>query len=236
MKLKYIIAVLSVAFLSFFVFAIGNEYVTMKEEIQILQEKKDNLQEDFNKTLNKELLKGYMNEIPEDVEPGYQHWENANLVADYAYEDSEGLFHRDWALFLAVEAERREIDPLLVYELIKVETGGTFDPELVGPETSYGHAYGLAQFMKNTGPWIADMAGLPYDDALLFDPYYSIQLSVVYLDFLYQHYGDWNHALTAYHRGMYGLEQFVNENGHAESWYAVLIQENANHDIFAYGQ
>ncbi len=33
--------------------------------------------------------------------------------------------------------------------------------------------------------------------------------------------------MTAYHREMYGLEQYIEENGNAKSWYAVDTQENA---------
>ncbi|WP_407268404.1 transglycosylase SLT domain-containing protein [Radiobacillus sp. PE A8.2] len=157
----------------------------------------------------------------------YNTWAAMETQAQLMVEDSEGNFKKPWALFLVKEADRYEMDPYLVYELLKVETGHTFDPYLEGPETIYGRAYGLAQFMKNTAPWIADMAGLPYEDELLFDPYYSIQLSFVYLDFLHGEYGNWNEALTAYHRGMAGMEQYKEENGHAASTYATVIQERA---------
>lgn len=166
--------------------------------------------------------------VSEDVAANYDTWVRSSELADQLYENSEGKFKKEWGLFLGEMAQQRDVDPFIVYELLRTETGGTFDPSLVGPETRYGHAYGMAQFMKNTAPWIADMADLPYEDELLFDPLYSIQLSVEYLSFLYNQYEDWDHALTAYHRGMYGLEKYINENGHAESWYAVEIQENAD--------
>ncbi|MDY7221915.1 lytic transglycosylase domain-containing protein [Halalkalibacterium halodurans] len=165
----------------------------------------------------------------------YTTWEASNELAEMLYEDSEGAFEKEWGWFLAGISQQYGVDPLIVYELLRTETGGTFDPTLVGPETQYGRAYGMAQFMHNTAPWIAEKAGLPYEDDLLFDPVYSIQLAVVYLDFLYDKYEDWDHALTAYHRGMYGLEKYIEENGNAESWYAVEIQENAeNYDWVAF--
>nr|WP_184664481.1 transglycosylase SLT domain-containing protein [Texcoconibacillus texcoconensis] len=168
-----------------------------------------------------------MESIQGEVQNGYESWQEAEAMANHMYEDSDGHFDEDWGMFLALEAMREGIDPFLVYELLRVESGEKFEPDLVGPETEYGHAYGLAQFMKNTGPWIADMAGLPYEHDKLFDPYYSIQLAVVYLDFLYDKYEDWDHALTAYHRGIYGLEQYIEDHGHAKSWYAEEIQEKA---------
>ncbi|WLR49861.1 transglycosylase SLT domain-containing protein [Bacillus tianshenii] len=169
----------------------------------------------------------------------YKQWQKAQKLANQFVEQSDGKFKKEWGLFLISKAKQYEIDPYIVYELIRVETGDTFDPKLKGPKTQYGHAYGLSQFMKNTAPWIADMAGIEYKDDLLYNPYYSIQLSVVYLDFLHERYeGDWDQALTAYHRGIYGLENYVKENGHAKSWYAKRIQNKAKkqEQLVAYNQ
>lgn len=158
----------------------------------------------------------------------YADWNEIEEISNQFYEDSSGKFKKSWGIYLANEARKYEIDPYILYELLKVETGNTFDPTLVGPETKYGHAYGMAQFMKNTAPWIADMADLPYEDELLFDPYYSMKLSVVYLDYLHHEYSNWNEALTAYHRGMSGMEAYKKLNGSAKSEYAMLIQSNAD--------
>ncbi|MDL4841527.1 transglycosylase SLT domain-containing protein [Aquibacillus rhizosphaerae] len=163
----------------------------------------------------------------EQLENGYDVWPKLEETANGMVEESDGAFKKSWALYLVKESQNYDIDPFIVYELLKVETGAKFDPELVGPETAYGQAYGMAQFMKNTAPWIADMADLPYEDELLFDPYYSIQLSLVYLDFLHNQYDNWDEALTAYHRGMQGMEQYKEDNGHAKSNYAIRIQTNA---------
>jgi soluble lytic murein transglycosylase-like protein len=157
----------------------------------------------------------------------YESWLISNEIAAELYLDSDGKFEKEWGLFLGELAQQHNVDPYIVYELLKTETGGTFDPELVGPKTQYGPAYGLAQFMKNTAPWIAEMAELPYRDELLHDPFYSIELSVHYLNFLYSEYEDWDYALTAYHRGMGGLETYIARNGHAMSDYATTIQERA---------
>ncbi|MBO8156074.1 MAG: transglycosylase SLT domain-containing protein [Bacillaceae bacterium] len=181
----------------------------------------------------------YLKSLPTQFKTSswYKEFPEMDKMAGRMVDESGGKFKRSWAIYLIREAKRYDIDPFLVYELLRVETGGTFNPELVGPPTAYGRAYGLAQFMKNTAPWIAEMAGLPYEDDLLFDPYYSMQLSLVYLDFLYHEYGNWNEALTAYHRGMGGLEQYKKEHGHARSWYAVKIQQNArSHESYAFAE
>ncbi|SEN55481.1 Transglycosylase SLT domain-containing protein [Amphibacillus marinus] len=157
----------------------------------------------------------------------YNYWASIEELAKTMVDDSEGRFKKTWAIYLANEATQYDLDPFIVYELLKVETGHTFDPELVGPDTIYGNAYGMSQFMKNTAPWIAEMAGLPYEDDLLFDPYYSMQLAIVYLDFLYHKYDNWDEALTAYNRGMTGMENYKAANGSARSQYADQILRRA---------
>jgi soluble lytic murein transglycosylase-like protein len=158
---------------------------------------------------------------------GYQGWMKADKLSSQFEESSDGHFKKEWGMFLVREAERRGVDPYIVYELLRVESGEGFDPKAVGPQTKYGRAYGMAQFMKNTAPWIAEMANMPYDENKLFDPYYSIQLSIVYLDYLHAKYDNWDKALTAYHRGMFGMEQYIQEKGHAKSQYAREIQQEA---------
>lgn len=157
----------------------------------------------------------------------YYAWTNVNKKANKLVQDSDGKFKKSWAIYLVEEAKSFDISPYIAYELLKVETGNTFDPNLVGPETKYGKAYGMGQFMKNTAPWIAEMSGIPYSEKLLFNPYYSIHLTFVYLDFLNKQYGDWDKALTAYHRGIGGLENYMDKNGNARSWYARKIKNNA---------
>ncbi|SFJ20302.1 Transglycosylase SLT domain-containing protein [Halobacillus dabanensis] len=205
----------------------------LADENKHLQNKNEEMEKEIDRlTSTNEYLKE--KRLKEVEKNGFHTWPVVEKKANRLVEESNGKFKKSWAMYLVREADQYEINPYLVYELLKVETGGTFDPDLVGPETKYGRAYGMAQFMKNTAPWIADMADLPYEDELLFDPYYSMQLSLVYLDFLKHEYKNWDEALTAYHRGMGGLKEYKKENGHAESWYAVEIQENAeNHKTVA---
>ncbi|WP_059102561.1 lytic transglycosylase domain-containing protein [Shouchella shacheensis] len=162
-----------------------------------------------------------------DLESNYNSWVQSMDLAEELHEHSDGHFKKEWGLFLGELSQQKQIDPYLVYELLKVESGNEFNPKAVGPETEYGRAYGLAQFMTNTAPWIADLAGVEYKKEHLFNPLYSIQLSVQYLELLYEEYGNWDYALTAYHRGMGGLNEYVSEHGHARSDYATTIQQNA---------
>lgn len=197
----------------------------LEEENRVLAA--ENKQLKAESTYEQELLRT-------DLNGDYQHWANIEEIAEQMVNDSEGRFKKVWAIYLANEAEQFDMDPFLIYELLKVETGHTFDPDLIGPKTKYGQAYGMSQFMKNTAPWIAEMAGLPYSEELLFDPYYSMQLAIVYLDFLHHKYQNWDEALTAYHRGMTGMESYREKTGTARSHYADLIQTNAeNHHTLA---
>ncbi|MFC5713402.1 lytic transglycosylase domain-containing protein [Thalassorhabdus alkalitolerans] len=215
----------SLHFLVMLLFFSAIDEQQVEQRMELLEEKSKALQEAEN-IVEKELF--FLEDSDEVVfDLNYQTWLEARETAKHLYDDSNENFKMEWGVFLAHQAKKREIDPFLIFELLRVETGDTFDPSLVGPETRYGKAYGMGQFMKNTGPWIAEKADLPYEDDLLFNPFYSIQLSVLYLDYLYDKYDDWDHALTAYHRGMGGLQAYIKDNGDAKSWYAVEIQENA---------
>ena len=118
----------------------------------------------------------------------------------------------------------------MVYELLSVETGGTFNAKAVGPQTRFGKAYGISQFMPSTAKWISSMYGMTFHPSQLFDPYYSIKLSICYLHYLqygngkeHKGYHNWHKTLTAYNRGMYGLKVYENHTGKSESSYSVTI-------------
>jgi soluble lytic murein transglycosylase-like protein len=213
--------------IGFSVFDLIKDYDQQVETLENNVLKLQNEKKTFKQTIEYLSIVANKQMNSENTIEGYTEWQEANALAQQFHNKSDGKFDKEWALFLVNEAKRYGIDPFIVFELIRVETGDTFNPELTGPPTKYGRAYGLSQFMKNTAPWIADMADLPYDDDMLFDPYYSIQLSIVYLDFLRNRYENWDEALTAYHRGIYGLEKYIAKNGHAKSWYAESIQTNA---------
>ncbi|WP_035721778.1 lytic transglycosylase domain-containing protein [Gracilibacillus boraciitolerans] len=197
-----------------------------QKEMQALKKEKIELTKEIE-TIESQAMYILNQSNHAEIDLTHETWPQYFDVAEVMVKESDGKFLRPWAIYLVKEAEEYRIDPFIVYELLKVETGNTFNPNLVGPETKYGHAYGMAQFMTNTAPWIADMADMPYKENLLYDPYYSIKLSIVYLDYLYNQYDNWDETLTAYNRGMTGLEQYKLKNGNADSVYANKIQTNA---------
>lgn len=148
------------------------------------------------------------------------------------YAEELNIKNRDVRELMAY-AQERKVDFQLVYHLLKIETGGTFNHDLVGPPTPYGRAYGIGQFMENTAPWVARMADLPYHGREdLYDPVYSIKLTITYLHYLnyggagHEGYHNWHAALTAYNRGMQGLINFEQQTGSVQSTYSTRIMEN----------
>lgn len=138
----------------------------------------------------------------------------------------------DEMFHLVKEANRLDVPVELLLKLLKVESN--FNNELVGPATKYGHAYGIAQFMKNTAPWISKMANLEYEFQKLFDSYYSITLAATYLHFLqygddvgHEGYQDWHSSLTAYNRGMGGLRTYEKRHQTTISSYSDKIISEA---------
>lgn len=161
----------------------------------------------------------------------------------YASQSELGFYSKQLGLSIkdTVElikyADDRGVEFSLVYGLLSVETGGSFDHDAIGPPVPAGkrtvHAYGMAQFMENTAPWIANKGGLPYKGKEnLFDAKYSIKLAIIYLSYL--QYGDnkthfgyhnWHASLTAYNRGMKGYESYKKKNRTTVSAYSVKVLE-----------
>jgi len=128
-------------------------------------------------------------------------------------------------------SKEKQVPFEIVFNLLEVESGGVgFDHFAVGPQTRFGRAYGIAQFMENTAPWIAEMGNMEYNGRNdLFDAPYSIRLAIVYLHYLqyggkgHSGFRDWHATLTAYNRGIQGLRNFERKNGTAVSAYSKKI-------------
>lgn len=103
-------------------------------------------------------------------------------------------------------AEEHGLDPYLVAAVIRAES--RFRPEATSPQG----ARGLMQIMPDTGRWVAEQMGLPYDDAYLYDPVYNIQLGCWYLAALLREFsGDPVRALAAYNGGMTNVYNWLND-------------------------
>lgn len=97
---------------------------------------------------------------------------------------------------LCHEAERAQMDPLLLLAVIGVES--SFNPRAVSPVG----AEGLMQLMPHTGSFLAARANLAWSQRYAFDPAINIRIGTRYLATLRDAFHgriDW--ALTAYNRG-----------------------------------
>lgn len=100
------------------------------------------------------------------------------------------------AVAIVREAERNEIDPMLVIALIRCESSfNNYAVSGVG-------AMGLMQVMPDTGTYLADKAGFRLGRSTnLFDAETNIELGTAYLANLIQRFGSVEHALVAYNAG-----------------------------------
>ena len=111
-------------------------------------------------------------------------------------------------------SEQYGLDPCLVAAVIYTESG--FDPEA----RSSAGAIGLMQLMPETAEWAAGMRGMTYNEELLTEPQYNIDIGCWLLNYLLNRCGgNRRYALIAYNAG-YGTleswladEQYLDENG-----------------------
>lgn len=106
---------------------------------------------------------------------------------------------------IITEAEKNELDPLLVAAVIRVES--RFNPAA----RSRRGAVGLMQIMPPTGAWIAEKMGRrPPGISELEDPAVNVPLGTWYLADLLKEFGELEVALAAYNAG----------RGHVANWLA----------------
>jgi soluble lytic murein transglycosylase len=100
------------------------------------------------------------------------------------------------AVAIVREAQRNNIDPMLVIALIRCESSfNNYAVSGVG-------AMGLMQVMPDTGTYLADKAGFRLGRSTnLFDAETNIELGTAYLANLIQRFGSLEHALVAYNAG-----------------------------------
>jgi soluble lytic murein transglycosylase len=100
------------------------------------------------------------------------------------------------AVAIVREAQRNNVDPMLVIALIRCES--SFNAYA----TSGVGAMGLMQVMPDTGTYLADKAGYRLGRSTnLFDAETNIELGTAYLANLIERFGSLEHALVAYNAG-----------------------------------
>lgn len=108
------------------------------------------------------------------------------------------LYPLSYYEIIMTEAEKNDLDPALVYGVIRAESG--FDPNAV----SHADARGLMQMTPATFEWVQTMIpdSEELTDEALFDPQVNIQFGCELLSLLISHYGNEATAICAYNAGM----------------------------------
>lgn len=107
------------------------------------------------------------------------------------------VYRQDYSEYVEKYAKENEIDPLLIYAIIKAESN--FDDDAV----SNKGAMGLMQLMDNTAKEVATNELMEYtSNETLYNPEKNIQIGVKYYANLKEIFGNDMIALAAYNAGM----------------------------------
>ncbi|MGI6255999.1 MAG: lytic transglycosylase domain-containing protein [Acutalibacter sp.] len=113
------------------------------------------------------------------------------------------LYPQGYAQLVEKEAEEFQLDPDLVFAVIKTESG--FDPEA----KSHADAMGLMQLTQETFDWIVTLYPLEDPAAGVYDPQANIHCGCALLRLLLDQYGSVDVALAAYNAGMGNVSQWL---------------------------
>ena len=113
------------------------------------------------------------------------------------------LYPQRYAGLVEREAAQFELDPDLVYAIIKTESG--FDSQAV----SSAGAKGLMQLTQETFDWIASLYPTEDGGADVFQPEDIIHCGCALLRLLLDQYGSLEVALAAYNAGMGNVSQWL---------------------------
>jgi len=131
-----------------------------------------------------------------------------------------------WKVSTAIldESARRDLDPMLVLAVIKVESG--FRDQALSPMG----ARGIMQIMPETGKYLSEellrVDGLKtrtFTPNHLDDPVLNIKLGVYYLDGLKKQFRNLNLALLAYNLGPGEIQNRLDNNIHFTDEYAAVV-------------
>ncbi|MBQ9081913.1 MAG: lytic transglycosylase domain-containing protein [Clostridia bacterium] len=115
------------------------------------------------------------------------------------------MFPQKYSELVEKYAAQHEVDPALVYAVIKTESN--FNPEAV----SVNDACGLMQMLPDTFAWMQrkNPGERAYVREDLFDPEISIRYGVYFLDMLLERFGSVEEAAAAYHAGPSAVDRWL---------------------------
>lgn len=115
------------------------------------------------------------------------------------------IYPQKYSEYVEQVAIEYELDPLLLYAIIKAESN--FDSDAV----SRSNAVGLMQLMDSTAEETAGKLGIKYEKEMLKDPEMNIKLGSSYFNSLYDKYENIALALTAYNAGSGNVDKWIEE-------------------------
>lgn len=117
------------------------------------------------------------------------------------------IYPRKYEEHVELYAKENDLDPLLVYAIIKAESN--FKPDVV----SSSKAIGLMQLLESTAKEKAEKEEIPFENATdLYEPQKNIQLGCAYFAELLKNYdGNLALAIAAYNAGIGKVNTWIRE-------------------------
>ena len=100
-------------------------------------------------------------------------------------------------------SQKYNIDGALIASVINVESG--FNEKAI----SNKGAVGIMQIMPSTAKWIAQKNKIDYDEKMLENPYYNIQIGSIYLSYLINYFNDKELGICAYNAGQGNVSNWL---------------------------
>ena len=117
------------------------------------------------------------------------------------------MYPIDYSEFVYKYSEQYNVDPLLIFSLIKAESN--FNETVI----SSSKAMGLMQLMDSTAQQVAKNINIEYNnDTTLYNPEDNIQIGIKYLSELMEYYNqNYILALAAYNAGIGNVNNWINK-------------------------
>lgn len=134
------------------------------------------------------------------------------FLADFAITCLEkNAYPREYEEYVEMYAAQYGVPETLVFAVIRTESD--FDSGAV----SEAGAVGLMQLMPDTFSWLtSEMLFEHLESGMVYDPETNIRYGTYYLSYLYDRYGDWKLALTAYNGGLGNLDEWLADERYAD--------------------
>jgi soluble lytic murein transglycosylase len=101
-------------------------------------------------------------------------------------------------------SEKYDVKPELIAGIVFSESG--FKQYSI----SNKGALGLMQLMPNTASWLCETMNIPYNQDLLFNPLYNLDIGAFYLSYLIEKFEETNVVLAAYNAGEGNVLEWLN--------------------------